>query len=213
MKKFFLILVMTAVLLGLFAKDELVWCTRLLLERATVHEIQPGEYFSKLSKQYYGTAAYWRELALINRAPDSDLVFPGEKVIIPSLEAVQKLHLSRSLSAVNRIVDEQKMALAPAEQPTQLSQNQPTAPLPAAPAQTSSAEELNEMAVAELQNSSSFSLTMAILIALGVLLLAGAVLLTLKWIRGKQEPEKSPAPAHERSIPEPHSQRKQVLVN
>ena len=45
---------------------------------------------------------------MINRAPDKDLVFPGEKVVIPSLDAIKKLRKSRSLTVVNKIVKEQK---------------------------------------------------------------------------------------------------------
>lgn len=104
MKKFMITLVMVSVVLGLFSEENILWCKKLIFNEPTYHIVQKGEFFSRLSKQYYGTANYWRELALINRAPNKDLVFPGEKVIIPSLDAVKKLSKSRSLTAVNEIV-------------------------------------------------------------------------------------------------------------
>ena len=95
MKKFlFFVFVMSAVLLGIYSEDQFLWCTRLFSNDPHVHTIQQGEYFSKISQQYYGTATYWKELAMINRAPISDLVFPGEEIVVPSLEAIQELRKS-----------------------------------------------------------------------------------------------------------------------
>jgi LysM repeat protein len=109
MKKFlFFVFVMSAVLLGIYSEDQFLWCTRLFSNDPHVHTIQKGEYFSKISQQYYGTATYWKELAMINRAPISDLVFPGEEIVVPSLEAIQELRKSRSLTLVNKIVKGQE---------------------------------------------------------------------------------------------------------
>lgn len=107
MKKLMIVFILVSVVVGLYSEDNLLWCKKVLFNEPTKHIIQKGDYFSKLSKHYYGTTKYWRELALINRAPNKDLVFPGEEVIIPSLEAIQKLHKSRSLTRVNSIVDDQ----------------------------------------------------------------------------------------------------------
>jgi hypothetical protein len=84
----------------------------LRLEQPATHEIQSGDWLSKLAQEYYGDASYWRELALINRAPDGDLIFPGEKVIVPSFAAIQEIRRSRSLSTVNELVGEQEAILA-----------------------------------------------------------------------------------------------------
>lgn len=73
-----------------------------------MHQVLQGEYLSKISLQYYGTAKYWHELALINRAPDSDMVFPGETVLIPSKAVMEKLHRAHSLSRVNTLVEAEK---------------------------------------------------------------------------------------------------------
>lgn len=88
--------------------DALVWCKRLILDEPTVHQVNAGEYLSKISQQYYGDAKYWRELALVNRAPDSDLIFPGEEIFIPAIEVIMQLHQARSLSRVNSLVDAEK---------------------------------------------------------------------------------------------------------
>ena len=93
-------------------EDQMLWCSRMLSGEPRIHTIQHGEYLSQLSMKYYGTTQYWRELALINRAPNSDLVFPGEKVIIPSLDAIKRVSGARSLSAVNLVVESQKKWIA-----------------------------------------------------------------------------------------------------
>ena len=84
----------------------------LRLEQPTVHEIRDGDWFSKLAQQYYGDSSYWRELALINRAPDGDLIFPGENVIVPGFETIRRIRNARKLSVVNELVKEQQSILA-----------------------------------------------------------------------------------------------------
>jgi len=74
--------------------------------------IQKGEYLSEIAKKYYGQADYWRELALINRAPDSDLVFPGEEIIIPSLDVIKEIRRTRWLSKVNSYVKNEEDVIA-----------------------------------------------------------------------------------------------------
>ena len=107
MKKILIFFVLVTVVFGLYSEKNLVWCKKILFNEPTKHVIQKGDFFSKLSKQYYGSADFWRELALINRAPNKNLVFPGEEVIIPSLDAVKKLRKTRMLSVVNDIVKNQ----------------------------------------------------------------------------------------------------------
>ncbi len=111
-KALFFIFVTGIIVLGYYAEDQFLWCTRLFTNDPGVHTVQKGEYFSKLSQHYYGTADYWQELALVNRAPDSDLVFPGEKIIIPGMEAIKELHRTQSLTMVNKIVNGQEKWLA-----------------------------------------------------------------------------------------------------
>jgi len=89
-----------------------VWCNKILLSKPTTHKIAKGEYLTKISLKYYGTAKYWRELALINRAPDSDLVFPDEEIFIPSQEVIEQLYRARSLSRVNGLMDDEEQVFA-----------------------------------------------------------------------------------------------------
>ena len=104
MKKLLILFILVSVVVGMYSEDNYLWCKKIIFNEPTKHVIQKGDFFSKLSKQYYGTTKYWRELALINRAPNKDLVFPGEEVVIPNLEAVKKLRKTRMLTVVNDIV-------------------------------------------------------------------------------------------------------------
>lgn len=84
----------------------------LRLDQPLSHEIKDGDWLSKIAQQYYGDPSYWKELALINRAPNGDRIFPGEKVVVPSFEAIQKVRQARSISDVNGVVELQEDILA-----------------------------------------------------------------------------------------------------
>lgn len=112
MKKALILLGVAALILAFVMPDAFVWSSKIFLSKPTTHNIQKGEYLSKISLKYYGTAKYWRELALINRAPDSDLVFPDEEIFIPSQEVIEQLHRARSLSRVNNLMGDKKQIYA-----------------------------------------------------------------------------------------------------
>jgi len=112
MKKVVIVLFVIALLIAGYAYDQFSWAKRLLLGEPTTHVIQKGEYLSEIAKKYYGQADYWRELALINRAPDSDLVFPGEEIIIPSLDVIKEIRRTRWLSKVNGYVKNEEDVIA-----------------------------------------------------------------------------------------------------
>lgn len=84
----------------------------LKLEDPTTSEIEKGDWLSKVALRHYGDASYWRELALVNRAPDADLIFPDEEIIVPSFKAIQKIRDAQRLSTVNTLVDEQEAIVA-----------------------------------------------------------------------------------------------------
>lgn len=111
MKKIFMMLLITLVVIGM-TSDVFVYATKLLFGDPQSHIIQKGEYFSKIAQHYYGNADYWRELALINRAPNSDLVFPGEEIIIPRLEVLKQIRRTNHLSEVNMFVRGEEDILA-----------------------------------------------------------------------------------------------------
>ncbi len=84
----------------------------LLVEQPQYHQIQEGEWLSKIAIQYYGDASFWRELELINRAPNGNKVYPGENIIIPSYEAMREIRTTQRLSSVNDLIQTQERLIA-----------------------------------------------------------------------------------------------------
>ncbi len=105
MKRLIVLFLAVISLLAFAAPDAIKYA---FVQEPTVHQVSAGDYLSKISLHYYGTAKYWHELALINRAPDSDMVFPGESVLIPSKAVIEKLHRAHSISRVNTLVEAEK---------------------------------------------------------------------------------------------------------
>lgn len=101
MKKIFIVVFIAVLLIVGYAYDQFGWCKKLLFGGPTTHVIQTGEYLSEIAKKYYGRADYWRELALVNRSPNSDIIFPGEEIVIPSLDVIKEIRRTRWLSKVN----------------------------------------------------------------------------------------------------------------
>jgi len=112
MKKFIATIVLMCLFVLLIEPAQIVLSRLVRLDEPETHEIQSGEWLSKLAQQYYGDVSYWKELALVNRAPNGQLIFPGEKVIIPSFAAIEKIRTSRSITAVNEVMGEQEGILA-----------------------------------------------------------------------------------------------------
>ena len=112
MKKMFVALFVLAVLASGYSYDQFLWAKKLIFGDPTTHIVQQGEYLSKIAQKYYGDAGYWRELALINRAPNSNLVFPGEEIIVPRLDVIKQIRRTRWLSRVNQFVSGEEMILS-----------------------------------------------------------------------------------------------------
>lgn len=131
MKKVIIILFIVMLLIAGYAHDKFAWAKKLILGEPTTHVIQKGESFSKLAKQYYGSTKYWRELALINRSPNSNLVFPGEQIVIPSLNAIKEIRRTRWMTKVNSFMKGEQDILAglnQGEQPALAANPQGTSP-------------------------------------------------------------------------------------
>ncbi len=149
---------------------ETLWSGRLFLDEPRIHVIQDGEFLSKIAQMYYGRASYWRVLALINRAPNPDRIYPGEQIILPDQQSVARLARARRLSEVNALTAEQEQ-LAKLESDDELIQFQtgrspnlaqnepaplpveekasPPAPAAATPVKAESPAQLNPPAAAE----------------------------------------------------------------
>lgn len=104
MRKLIVYLFAVVLLVGTLTRDSFLW--KLFLEQPLVHNIEKGEFLSKLSIKYYGAPDYWKELALINRAPDPNLVYPEESILIPDFESIKRLHDAKSITKVNELVNE-----------------------------------------------------------------------------------------------------------
>ncbi len=101
-------LLLSVLLASFWIHGETLWSSRLFLNEPRIHVIQEGEYLSKIAQQYYGKASYWRALALLNRAPDPNKIYPGERIMLPEAAAVAKIARARRLSEVNEIAFEQE---------------------------------------------------------------------------------------------------------
>jgi len=112
MKKFVIIFIIVLFMVIGMTNDQFVWCKRMIFGEPVTHIIQDGEYLSKIAKKYYGDSRYWKELALINRAPDSDLVFPGEEILVPKKSVIEEIHRTQWLSKVNQFVKGEQDILA-----------------------------------------------------------------------------------------------------
>lgn len=112
MKKVIIILFVIALVIAGYSYDKFAWCKKLITGDPTTHVIQKGESFSKIANQYYGSTKYWRELALINRSPNSNLVFPGEEIVIPSLNTIKEIQRTRWMTKVNSFMQGEQDILA-----------------------------------------------------------------------------------------------------
>jgi len=130
MKKFMLSLFFMVGIFALASQGELLWSSRLLLDETRVHKIQKGESLSLLAKRYYGDPQRWRELALVNRAPNPNLVLPDEEIVVPAVGAVNEMSRARTITKFNTLAREQER-LAVVETPEAARQFTETTPSPA----------------------------------------------------------------------------------
>lgn len=112
MKKY----ILATLFLGLFVlflePAETLLSNFLRIEQPIVHKVEDGDWLSKIALEYYGDTTFWKELELINRAPEGNLVFPGEKIIVPSFKVIQQIRNTKRLSNVNKLIKEQQNILA-----------------------------------------------------------------------------------------------------
>jgi len=132
MKKMFLTLFFAAGIFVVLSQSEIVLSNRLLLDEPQVHKIEKGEYLSLLAKKYYGDPQRWRELALINRAPNANHVEIGEEILVPAANKVAEISRARTLTEVNSTVRDQQ-TLAERQPSAPMTDIVPTTPSPSEP--------------------------------------------------------------------------------
>jgi hypothetical protein len=111
MKKVLFFMICCVGFFALFAHYEELLGRLHWLDAPRVHVVQKGESLSKLAKENYGNVQYWRELALINRAPKPNHLEVGEQVLLPAASVLQDLRRARTLSRVNDLVTDQTAQL------------------------------------------------------------------------------------------------------
>lgn len=104
MLKKILVVLLILCLFYLITPKALVWSSRAFSDEPCIHHVIETEYLTKISLQYYGTAKYWKELSLINRAPAADLLFPGETLIVPAKKTIIEIHHARSCVDVQSLI-------------------------------------------------------------------------------------------------------------
>lgn len=133
MKKLFALFIGLGIILGIFSK-EVSLMAEAYLGNSTTHTVKKGESLSLIAKQYYGDPYLWKELSLVNMAPNPDLILPGEQITIPSAETIHKLNEAKTISTVKDLVVVEETALNKSPEPekdsqlTMNSQEQPNSP-------------------------------------------------------------------------------------
>lgn len=217
MKKVIFVLLVIALLIVGYTHDQFVWCKKLLFGEPTTHVIQKGEYLSTIAKQYYGRADYWKELALINRAPDSDLIHPGEEIIVPSLNVIKEIRRTRWLSKVNSYVKNEEDVIARLNRGEQinLAENKSNEPKtkpemmaetdqneavqaqePISPSPTQIAQQNNEPQHAGIRSTTSSGLTLGVI----ALILAASVFAFVMIRRKKRSQQITIVDDHELNL-------------
>jgi LysM repeat protein len=204
MKKLFLTLFFACGIFALLSQGELLWSQLKSLDQARVHKVQKGEYLSKLAKAYYGDAQHWRELALINRAPNANHIQVGEEILLPSSAVMNELSRSRTLTRVNALVgDEARLGTHPApESPSTLTESTEPASEPATTAPVETPTTMTEEGTGTLPEPSEPEMTTLepepvaedagfpwFWLAIGLIMIAGVVGFILYRRKQSQETE------------------------
>jgi len=239
MKKTLVILFVVLLLLVIgYAHDQFAWCKKLIFGEPTTHTIQKGEYLSEIAKKYYGRADYWRELALVNRSPNCDLIFPGEEIVIPSLNVIKEIRKTRWLSKVNAYMkneediiarlnrgEEPVLAETTTETTPEMTAKTETTPEPNPIVTSTEQEQLPaETEEVEVQSASSLGLILGVIAVIFV-----ASLVTFLIIRRKKRSQQitiaddedinlldaddEPEPDYKEYLRDKSKQKKEVFVN
>jgi hypothetical protein len=106
------VIVFAMVILGVYSETQFSWSKRLFENYPVSRSLRKQDYLSMLSLHYYGTSKYWRDIDMINRAPDVDKIFPGQTIIIPDQESIERLHKTQDIVLINQIISHRDRWLA-----------------------------------------------------------------------------------------------------
>lgn len=109
MKKVLLAILGGLVMLLVMVHDSTLLSRLRWLDAPQLHKVQKGESLSKLAKAHYGEADYWRELALVNRAPNPNHIEPDEEILLPAASVITNLRKARTITNVNTLVEQQHL--------------------------------------------------------------------------------------------------------
>lgn len=101
MKKIFVLIVLITVGVVAYKMDVVSWMESKFSSRSMPYYQERHEYFEKLSRDFYGVETYGEELEAINRSFKIDETKTDRAdLIIPSLDAIDKLKHRRTMVAV-----------------------------------------------------------------------------------------------------------------
>lgn len=124
MKKLFVFLIIVGVFLLVFSEQVTVLADIFILGDPQIYEVKEGDWLSRVAQQHYNDMHLWRQLALINMAPNPDYILPGEKILLPDSEAMQRLKNARTMSSVSGLMETQMLALREKQQNNELAEKE-----------------------------------------------------------------------------------------
>ena len=107
MKRTFVLIIILALLFVAFKSDVIQIIKTSFLDEQRPYQVQRQEFFEKLSLRYYGTEKYGEALNLVNNHFQiADFSTDEANVMIPSLDAIQRLHQKQTLLVIETMPEE-----------------------------------------------------------------------------------------------------------
>lgn len=107
MKRTFVIIVILAIALVAVKSEVIRVAKNSFSSDQKPYQVKRQEFFDKLSLRYYGTEKYGEALNLVNNHYQiNDFSTDEANVMIPSLEAIQRLHQGQTLLVIDRMPED-----------------------------------------------------------------------------------------------------------
>ncbi len=101
MKKVLILILLIIGIFTTFNREVVSWVNSNFSSNPMPYYQQRIEFFEKLSKEYYGTAEYCKELEMVNRSYNlTDLSTDRSELIVPSLDAIVRLKERQTIAAL-----------------------------------------------------------------------------------------------------------------